>query len=584
MDLTGGKRVKAAVPVWHRRVAFSLCRRDGVSDSFFYPEGKMQRFKPRCLAVLITVVIALFFCPLVHGETPAESKNSTSVNIKQITDGLVVIVNSNQKNLDAVHFGCNQESNEIIVDFPAESDVPDIESLQRNPNVVKNGVFSLSLSMGETQRIKIIPKLKLSCSSVKMVNKFQRYVTYFYPAGRDLKLTAVNVKGFDFDEKQPRQQVSGSISLIFNEPLGNVELADVVTVVDNRLSVRLNPRDFANQGLLTSIFPTKNLTVSSTSAELPGIHNFTFQTINDAEIGKITAKVIKSPGSSELRLDISLQVALYETGRKFYEKGDSRKALWYLDAVKNEPAFALVSRMSMGTIFWNEDNYAEAIKSFRELIALDRKWEFPEARYFAAKAYYLTNNRLSFDLSAMLKEYLRRCDRLTYSTCSDARELSERVNEPELKLNLVSRAELKKLVARLADPKLNYSEVQKNVFHYWATWCPVCLEEMPRIMQYAVAHPNISIYIVAKNDPQKMIFNTLIKAGAIRRKNIFYYIDTKDDMLLRQMVPLILASKEPVTPLPISVFLQREVPFYLTDKLNWTETELSPIWKLKYQE
>ncbi|HZV81256.1 MAG TPA: hypothetical protein VFF53_03710, partial [Geobacteraceae bacterium] len=124
----------------------------------------------------------------------------------------------------------------------------------------------------------------------------------------------------------------------------------------------------------------------------------------------------------------------------------------------------------------------------------------------------------------------------------------------------------------------------KNIFHYWATWCPVCLEEMPRIMQYAVAHPNVSLYIVAKHDNQKAIFNTLIKSGAIRRKNIFYYIDSKDDMLLRQMVPLVLANKEPVTPLPISVFLQREAPFYLTDKLNWTDTELGEIWKLKYQE
>jgi hypothetical protein len=107
---------------------------------------------------------------------------------------------------------------------------------------------------------------------------------------------------------------------------------------------------------------------------------------------------------------------------------------------------------------------------------------------------------------------------------------------------------------------------------------------MPKIMQYAVAHPNISIYIVAKNDVQKNIFNSLIKAGAIRRKNIYYYIDTKDDILLRQMVPLVLANKEPVTPLPVSVFLQRDLPFYLTDKLNWSETELSPIWKLKYPE
>jgi len=150
-------------------------------------------------------------------------------------------------------------------------------------------------------------------------------------------------------------------------------------------------------------------------------------------------------------------------------------------------------------------------------------------------------------------------------------------------LNPASKVDLKKLVDRLADPTINASEVQKNIFHYWAVWCPLCLEEMPKIMKYAVAHPNISIYIIAKNDTQKNILTTLIKSGAIRRKNIFYYIDSKDDIMLRQMVPLILANKEPVTPLPISVFLQRDTPFYLTDKLHWTDTELDSIWKLKYQ-
>ena len=168
--------------------------------------------------------------------------------------------------------------------------------------------------------------------------------------------------------------------------------------------------------------------------------------------------------------------------------------------------------------------------------------------------------------------------------CSEAGALSDQINEPQLKLNVVSKADLKKLVTKLSDPQLNYSEVQKNVFHYWATWCPVCIEEMPRIMQYAVEHPNILFYIIAKNDSQKNIFNALIKAGAIRRNNINYYIDTKDDLMLKQLVPALLANKEPVTPLPISVFLQRDVPFYLTDKLNWNETELSQIWKLRYQE
>jgi thiol-disulfide isomerase/thioredoxin len=298
----------------------------------------------------------------------------------------------------------------------------------------------------------------------------------------------------------------------------------------------------------------------------------------------VKAKTVKTAESDELRIDLTLTVSLYETGKKLYQDGDARKALLYMDAAKSDPATALVSRMSAGTILWNEDNYKDAAKSFKELVDMDRGWEFPEARFYLAKTYYLANNRLSFELTNMLKEYLRRCDRMKYGTCNDAKELSDQVNEPTLKLSLASKPEVKKLAARLADPRINQSEVQKNIFHYWATWCPLCLEEMPKIMKYAVAHPNISIYIVAKNDTPKAIMATLLKAGAIRRNNIFYYIDTKDDIMLRQTVPLILANKEPVTPLPISVFMQREVPFYITDRLDWNEAQLSQIWKLKYQE
>ncbi len=545
----------------------------------------MHRYKTHFF--VLAILVSVFSCTVAHCEDPvknAVNKSSSSINIKLIPDGLVVIVNSSNKKLDGVQFGCDQGTNQIIVDLPAESDIPIIENLQMSPHIIQRGVSSASLPQQEMKRIKIIPKLKLYCSDVKLVSKFQRYVTYLYPAGRGLKLTAANLEGFDSDEKNPQAQVSGSISLTFDEPLGNVELSNAITVADNSLSIRLNPKDFINQGLISSLFPAKNLTVNTTSSDLSGIHNFNFKNINNAEIARLKAKLIKSAGSSELRIDITLTVSLYETGRRLYDKGDAQKALWYLEAVKNDPSFALISRMSMGTIYWNEDRYAEAVKSFRELIELDKSWEFPDARYYAAKAYYLNNRKLSFDLSAMLKEYLRRCDRKKYPLCHDARELSDQVNEPVLKLNAASRADLKKLVDRLSDPKLNFNEVQKNVFHYWATWCPVCLEETPKIMQYAVEHPNISIYFVSKHDSQQTILNSLLKAGAIKRKNIFYYIDTKDDILLRQMVPAILANKEPVTPLPISVFLQRDFPFYLTDKLNWTEPELSEIWKLKYQE
>jgi len=541
----------------------------------------MQHFTKIWLSLLLAVAAITVSCPAAMGDEP----ESASIKIRPVADGLVVIATSNQVKQDDITFGCNQEKNEITVDLPVRDVGPLIESLQKNPLVSSNGVSALALSQRKMKRFTIVPTLKLYCSEAKLVSKFQRYVSYSYPAGRELRLNSAEVKGFDYDDRNPRAQVKGSIILKFADPLGDIDLAKAIKVEDNSLSLRLQPRDFSNQGLLKSVFlQANNLVVNTTSAESSGEYGFDFRTISNADIDKIAAKLVKSPTSNEARIDITLTVALNAAGKKFYEKGDSARAIRYLEAAKNEPGLALVARMSMGTIFWNEDNHAEASRNFGELIELDRSWEFPEARYYAAKTYYLTNNRLSFELSNRLKEFLRRCDRTQYSTCDDARELSDQVNEPALKLNAVTKAEMKKLVARLADPKQNFNEVQKNIFHYWATWCPVCLEEMPRIMRYAVAHPNVSLYIVGKYDNQKTIFNTLIKSGAIRRKNIFYYIDSKDDLLLRQMVPLVLANKEPVTPLPISVFLQREVPFYLTDSLEWTDAELGEIWKLKYRE
>lgn len=532
------------------------------------------------MSLLSAMIAAAVPLHVAWGDEP----DTGSIKIRRVADGVVVIATTSLVKQDEIVFGCNQESNAITVDMLVEDDRPLIESLLKSPLITPNGVSVTPLSQRSLKRFTIIPTLKLYCSDMKLVSKFQRYVSYTYPAGRELRLIAAEVKGFDFDDSKPQTQVKGAIVLKLGAPLGDIDTAKALKVVDNRLSLRLNPRDFSNQKLLATPFPAKNLEVAVNSDETTGDHSFEFRTIEGADIGKIAAKLVKSPTSDELRLDITLTVSLSSTAKKFYEKGDSARALRYLEAAKNEPGLALVARMSMGTIYWNGDNFAEASRNFGELIEMDRSWEFPEARYYAAKTYYLTNNRLSFELTNRLKEFLRRCDRSHYATCDDARELSDQVNEPLLKLNSVTKADVKKLVTRLADPKQNFNEVQKNIFHYWATWCPVCLEEMPRIMQYAVAHPNVSLYIVAKHDNQKAIFNTLVKSGAIRRKNIFYYIDSKDDLLLKQMVPLVLANKEPVTPLPISVFLQREVPFYLTDKLNWTDTEVGEIWKLKYQE
>ncbi len=540
----------------------------------------MQRFAQIRQILLSALAITAFCCPSARGD----EADTGSIKIRRVADGLVVIATTSLVKQDEIAFGCSQENNAIIVDMPVEDDRPLLDSLQKSPQVSTNGVSVTTLPQQKLKRFTIVPTLKLYCSDMKLVSKFQRYISYAYPAGRELRLTVADVKGFEFDDRAPKGQVKGTILLKLAEPLGDIDLAKALRTEDNRLSLQLKPRDFSNQRLLASLFPAKNLDVAVNSDETTGEHSFEFRTIGGADIGKVAAKLVRSPASDEVRLELTLTVALSATGKKFYEKGESARALRYLEAAKSEPGLALVARMSMGTIYWNEDNYGEASRNFLELVEMDKSWEFPEARYFAAKTYYQTNNRLSFELSNRLKEFLRRCDRTAYATCADARELSEQVSEPLLKLNPVTKAEVKKLVARLADPKQNFNEVQKNIFHYWATWCPVCLEEMPRIMQYAVAHPNVSLYIVAKHDNQKAIFTTLIKSGAIRRKNIFYYIDSKDDLLLKQMVPLVLANKEPVTPLPISVFLQREVPFYLTDKLNWTDSELGEIWKLKYQE
>lgn len=539
----------------------------------------MQRFYRHFLSTSICTFLLLSICTTARGEDAGAS----SINIKQVTDGLVVIVNSSQKSLDEVKFDCSQDSNEIVVELPASNELSILESLKKNPNLLKNGI-SMAMLSKEKMQTRITPKLKLNCSGLKMVSRFQRYVTYLYPAGRDLKLVSAELKGFDFDESRPRQQVSGSLLLKFNEPLGTVDLADAVSTADNRLSINLNPKDFVRLEPISSASHSEDLAVKISRPEPFEPYLLTFESLKSAVINKVKAKTIRSTESDELRIDLTLTISLYETGKKLYQDGDSRRALLYMDAAKSDPATALVSRMSAGTILWNEDNYHDAAKSFKELVDMDRGWEFPEARFYLAKTYYLANKRLSFELTNMLKEYLRRCDRMKYGTCNDARELSDQVNEPALKLNLASKPEMKKLAARLADPRINQNEVQKNIFHYWATWCPLCLEEMPKIMKYAVAHPNVSIYIIAKNDTPKAIMGTLLKAGAIKRNNIFYFIDTKDDIMLRQTVPLILANKEPVTPLPISVFMQREVPFYITDGLDWNEAQLSQIWKLKYSE
>jgi len=532
---------------------------------------------------LITNLIASALSLLPWANAFGEEADTASIRIKRVAEGLVVIATTNLVKQDEIAFGCNQDGNEIIVDLPVEDELPIVKSLLQSPLVTRNGVSASELAPQRTKRIRIVPTLKLYCDEMKLVSKFQRYVSYSYPAGRELRLGAVEVTGFDFDDQAPRSQVKGAVALKFAAPPGEIDLAKGLKVADNRLCMQMNPRDISNQEILATLFPAKGLTVSTTPSEGGG-YCFEFQTVAGADIGKISAKIAKGTGSSEVRIDITLSVALNTSGRKFYERGETNRALRYLEAAKGENGLALAARMSMGTIHWNDERFAEASRSFGELIEMDRSWEFPEARYYAAKAYYQTNKRLNFELSNRLKEFLRRCDRGHYATCDDARELYDEVNEPPLKLSSITRGDMKKLVALLADPKQNVNEVQKNVFHYWATWCPVCLEEMPRIMKYAVAHPNVNIYIVAKHDNQKAIFNTLIKSGAIRRKNIFYYIDSKDDMLLRQMVPLVLANKEPVTPLPISVFLQREVPFYLTDSLNWADGEISDIWRLRYRE
>lgn len=530
----------------------------------------------------MTLLCIMILSAPVHGHTA--DTGATTVNIKQVADGLVAIVSSSQKQLDLLKLDCDQGSNEIIVDIPSGGDESSIENLLKNPLIVTGRVSSIFMSRENVQRVRIQPKLKLYCSGFKMVNRFQRYVTYSYPAGSEIKIIGSSISGFNFDENSPVNKTTGSISIRLADPLGNIDLNNAVYTQGNRLYLKLNPKDFTNQKSIFNAFEGTVLQVDKSDGDLAGEQIFTFKAVSSAEISKISASLVKSPASNELRIDITASLSLYDSGRKLYEAGDSKRAIRYMTAAKSEPAFSLVSRMSLGTIHWNEDNFAESYRIFKELMDIDKRWEFPEARYYAVKAYHIINGRVGFDLAATLKEFLRRCDRTEFATCQEARELSEQVSEPGIKLNVASKADLKKLVAGLSDPKLNFNEVQKSVFHYWAIWCPLCLEEMPKIMQYAVANPNILIYIISKYDQQKTIMNTLLKAGAIKRKNIIYYVDTKDDIMLKQMVPLALAAKEPVTPLPISVFLQREVPFYLTDRLGWTEGEISRIWQMKYRQ
>jgi thiol-disulfide isomerase/thioredoxin len=533
--------------------------------------------------LLLSFLAAILFGADARCEEAAPREESPSVVIKKVADGLVVLISNHPNKLEGVRFGCVEQDNAMTIDLPTTSEEAIVERLKRNPNIVRNGVTALPLPQKGMQRLRVVPKAKLLCAEAATVSSFRNSMTYLYPIERRLALNTASATGFEFDENNPQPIVKGKITLRFDDSLGGVNLAEILSVQGNTIHLRFNGKDFGTQEALSTLLPIGDLGVVGGEAG-PGRHSFTFQSIRGIDIGKVNATLTGSPASDELAIDLSLTVSLYATAKKFYEQGNTRRALLYMEAAKGEPNFEKLARMSIGTIYWNEDRFGEALANFRALIPLDKGWEYPDARYFAAKASYQINKKLSFEMSAMLKEYLRRCSSKKFARCAEAAELSDRVNESKLQLTMAAKADVRKLTARLADPTLNIKEVQKNVFHFWATWCPVCLEEMPRIMQYAVEHPNVTLYIVSKFGNRNTIFNTLIKSGAIKLNNIVYYIDTKDDTLLKLMVPASLANKEPVTPLPISVFAQRDVPFYLTDRLNWTETEIAQIWKLKYQE
>lgn len=526
----------------------------------------------------ITLLLPLF----LNFRSAHAAADSSSINLRQTVDGIVVTVNSS-KNLDDVKVSCDEGRNEIVVDL--QGDVSDaVEALQKSRLVKPGGVSATPTGEAGMQRVRIETRARLFCHDIRLVSRFQRYMTHLIPAGLNLKITSAELEGFNFDEARPKQQVSGALLLNLSDVLGEIDLREAVISDGNTIRIRLNPRDFIAQERIPAALDSRLFTATTANGAAPGDYSLTLGSIKNGIIEKVAARAVKAQGGNQLKIEMTLSISLYESGKRLYEKGDGAAALTYLEAAKQNPATAGVARMSIGTIYWNDDKFAEAAKSFRELLDQDRGWNYPEARYFAAKAYHQANKRLSFELSGIVKEYLRRCDRAGYANCAEARELVEQVSEPELKVAPASKVEMKRLVAKLADPRQNLNEVQKNIFHFWATWCPLCLEEMPKIMKYAVAHPEINIYVVSKFDTQKIITNALIKAGAISRKNIFYYIDTKDDIMLRQMVPLSIATKEPTTPLPISVLLQRENPFAITERLNWTDAELSPLWRARYHE
>jgi len=41
---------------------------------------------------------------------------------------------------------------------------------------------------------------------------------------------------------------------------------------------------------------------------------------------------------------------------------------------------------------------------------------------------------------------------------------------------------------------------QKVIIHFWATWCAPCLVELPEIISYAAAHPDIKILAISSDE------------------------------------------------------------------------------------
>ena len=86
---------------------------------------------------------------------------------------------------------------------------------------------------------------------------------------------------------------------------------------------------------------------------------------------------------------------------------------------------------------------------------------------------------------------------------------------------------------RITDEGLHADGVQLLVVHFWATWCPPCLPEVPELLQFArhfADNPQIKFLLIAVRDERAKIRKWLKKMGKIP-PNVFLALDSEGGVM-----------------------------------------------------